>query len=352
MPVHQFLPDFAPGDAIGNHVLQVRKLLEGYGPSEIYVERADVTLSSITRNYRDYRPVAGDVIIYHASIGTPIAHYVKNLDVPLIVDYHNVTPMHFFAPYEPRVATLLYSGRAECEALSSKAALAIADSHYSASELKEMGYPRTSVSPVFLDLDSYETEPDHSLLASLGAGKKGTDVLFVGRLSPQKRQEDLIKAFKTLKTYFDPHARLFLAGKSSSAGYERVLREFVARLGLQDVYFTGGLSFKELLAYFRNADVYLSLSEHEGFGVPLIEAMKLGIPVLGYACTAVEETIGDAGILFHRKSYEEIAAVVHEAGNDSALRGRLIQAGHARAESFRADNHHDAFRRSVESVAS
>ncbi|HEY8200448.1 MAG TPA: glycosyltransferase, partial [Actinomycetota bacterium] len=280
MPVHQFLPTLSPGDAIGNHVLRIRPLLEAFGPSRIYVERADPSLADVATDYREYVPEPGSAVIYHSSIGTPMARWLHALGTTVLLDYHNVTPMRFFAPYEPKVAALCFAGRAECRLLARTSPLGMADSAWSAHELSEMGCPATATVPILLDFAKYQQAPHPSLLDALASTKQGTDILFVGRLSPNKRQEDVVKAFAVYRRHYDAEARLFLVGTSSSDRYRKAILGLVRKLGLEPaVSVVGGIPDSHLIAYYRAADVFLSMSEHEGFCVPLVESMLFDLPI-------------------------------------------------------------------------
>jgi glycosyltransferase involved in cell wall biosynthesis len=338
LAVHQFLPTLAPGDAIGNHVLRIRPLLEAFGPSRIYVERCDAALQRTATDYREYVPEPGSAVLYHASIGTPMARWLHALGTTVLLDYHNVTPMRFFAPYEPKVAALCFAGRAECRLLARRSPLGMADSTWSATELETMGCRTTATIPILLDFDKYRQPPHAPLLDELVSSKKGTDVLFVGRISPNKRQEDVVKVFALYRRHYDPGARLFLVGSSSSGRYRKVIEELVEKLGLEGaVRMVGGIPDAHLIAYYRAADVFLSMSEHEGFCVPLVESMLFDLPVVAYAAGAVPETLGDAGILVDHKRYDEIAALLHVL--DEPARARLAAAGRARLEHFRPERH-------------
>lgn len=330
--------------------MRIKRILERFGPSDIYVGSSDASLRKVVKPYRSFDPGNGSAILYHASIGSPVAHYLLKIRSPLIVDYHNVTPMRFFARYEPRIAAQLYAGRVECARLAAKASLGLADSEYSAAELETMGYAKAIAVPILIDFSRYEDEPDQRVVRDLAATKRGTDVLFVGRISPQKRQEDLIKAFAVYKRYFDPGSRLLLVGSPASSRYRDSLGSFVRRLGLDDVVFTGKVSFPALLAYYRSADVFLSLSEHEGFCVPLLEAMAQDLPVIAFAAAAVPETLGDAGILFHEKNYGDLAALVDVVHNNGDMRARLITAGRSRIDRYRPEPHEERLAELLESV--
>ena len=328
--IDQFLPQLRPGDALGNHALAMRKVLEAFGPSDIFVEQADPSLRRLVKDYRQYVPASDSAVVYHAAIGSLMAQHLLNLNTRIILDYHNVTPAHFLAPYDIRATSLALTGRIEISQFAKRAVLAIGHSDYSLSELHGMGFEEIAKVPVLGDLGSYDTEPNESLLRKLRAGKKGTDLLFVGRISPHKRQEDVIKVFIAYKQYFDPGARLFLVGGGSSERYSTALEDFIARMGVEDVELTGPIPTTDLHSHYRNADVFVSMSEHEGFCVPLLEAMRFEIPIIAFASTAIPETLGDAGVLFQVKRYEQIAAMIHLIQSEERIRGRLITKGSQR----------------------
>ncbi|MDP2727719.1 MAG: glycosyltransferase, partial [Dehalococcoidia bacterium] len=165
------------------------------------------------------------------------------------------------------------------------------------------------------------------------------NLLFVGRVAPQKRHEDVAKVFYYYRR-INPRSRLFFVGAQDiSHAYRSWLAGLLEQLGIAgDVHFTGHTAHADLLSYYRLADVFLCLSDHEGFCVPLVESMHLGVPVVAYSSTAVPYTLGDGGILVHRKDYRAIAELVHLLVTDQALRDRLIFKGRERARTFSRDN--------------
>ncbi|HLI57504.1 MAG TPA: glycosyltransferase, partial [Actinomycetota bacterium] len=193
---------------------------------------------------------------------------------------------------------------------------------------------RTATLPILLDLARLATTPSPTLLAELAAGSRGHDWLMVSRMAPNKRVEDVVKAFAIYRRAWSPDARLFLVGRPDTGRYEAALRGFVERLGIEGVRFAGRVSVADLMAYYRSADVLVSMSEHEGFGIPLLEAMACDLPVVAYAAAAVPETLGGAGLLFAEKRYDEVAALVACLLDDPELRSRLAAAGRARVAAF------------------
>ncbi|MGH7818736.1 MAG: glycosyltransferase, partial [Candidatus Binatia bacterium] len=162
--------------------------------------------------------------------------------------------------------------------------------------------------------------------------------LHVGRLVPNKRLEDVLKIFYFYRKRVDPDARLFLIGIDTDMEiYSFALRQMIHDIGLKGVVFPGRVTERELVSYYRIADVYLCMSEHEGFCVPLLEAMHFGVPVIAYAAGAVPETLGDAGALATRKDFSELAELAALLCSDQRLRGAMVAAGRERVREYLPD---------------
>jgi glycosyltransferase involved in cell wall biosynthesis len=193
------------------------------------------------------------------------------------------------------------------------------------------------VSPVLLDPKELAGTPNARLLQRLQkeTAGGGTRWLFIGRVAPNKCQHDVLAAFAVYREVYDPRARLTLVGGRTSNVYYRSLELLADELGVgAAVEFTDTISHEEKLACYRAADVFVCLSEHEGFKVPAVEAMHFGIPVVAYAATAVPETVADAGVLLPTKDPLVVAAAVDRVMTDDPLRTSLVEAGRRRAEDF------------------
>ena len=336
--VHQFIPSFVGRDAIGAHALQVQAVLRGMGlASELYVADASPEHTSISRPYDTYRARPGDWILYQASTGHRMADRLLEQPQPLLVNYHNVTPPSLLESWEPGLADEVAEGRRQIGKLAVAARHAIAVSRYNEAELDDLGYRSTSVVPLIVDLDAQAAAPDRVTLDWLARGRErgGVDLLFVGRIVPNKAQHDLVKALAAYRRGYDPRARLHLVGGGSSPNYLRALRRFVGALDLWDaVDLAGSVTDAERAAYYAGADVLVCLSDHEGFCVPILEAMHAGVPVVAYGSTAIPETVSGAGLLLPAKTPELVAAAVHRVVSDAQLRGQLVEAGRARAREF------------------
>ena len=338
--LHQLLPSYARRDAIGSHALRIQSLLHraGYASEVFATWRDDPPGPCQAPSALRARPGERTVLLYHLSTGSDVAAVVAERSEPLVVDYHNITPHDVFGRWEPTIGPELAKGREQLAQLAGRAALAVADSAYNAAECKEVGYRRAEVAPILLDVDALVTEVDHAALQRLGderAARGGADWLFVGRLAPHKAQHDVVKAFAAYRRAYDPHARLTLVGGPSSHSYLTALEGCVGTLGLAGaVRIRGSVSAGELAAHYATADVFTCLSDHEGFCVPLLEAMAHGLPVVAFAATAVPETLGGAGVLLPRKDPATVAAACHRVATDRVLAERLAAAGRARLARF------------------
>ena len=332
--IHQFVPTLTPGDAVGRHYLAVQDTLRAAGyRSELYAAEAKHEYARKAHPYLTYaggEPGEPTFLLYHHSIGTPVADFVWAREEPLILDYHNITPASFFDEWEPFTAALLTKGRNQLRALQERAVLGLADSTFNATELEALRYRQTAVVPILLDLSTFE--------AGNAAARRRDDAttwLFVGRLAPNKAQHDVVRALAAYRRLHDPHARLVLVGPSSAPAYDAALRDVIDELALGDaVEITGAVDDATLAAHYETADVFVVCSDHEGFCVPLLEAMYHRLPVVAYAAGAVAETLGDAGILLETKDAYTIAAAVHRVMSDKQLQMQLVDAGARRVQAF------------------
>jgi glycosyltransferase involved in cell wall biosynthesis len=336
--VHQLTPVVAYGDAISNQARAIRDRCRSLGyESEVFArdfheevahEGSVLKAGSITED-------AG--LFYHHSIGSELSEFAAQHPGPKCLIYHNITPAEFFVPYWPEFAELLKSGRAELRELSSQFPVAVGDSAYNASELTDCGFKDPTVLPIVVDPDRWNQPADADLMNQMQDGR--SNLLFVGRIAPNKKQDELVKAFAEY-LLLDQDARLILVGRAEPTDpYCRFLVETIQNLGLTDkVILTGLVSESQLLAYYRTAHLFWSMSEHEGFGAPFVEAMWFDIPVLAYKGAAVPETLGNAAIMFTRKDdLPAIAALATQLVRDSSVRAQVLKAQRMRRLHFLPD---------------
>lgn len=333
--LHQFTEGAYIGDAVSDQAFAIRRWLRGLGfASEIYAERVQPELAGDVHPAEDYRPRPGEpCVIHHHAVGSLIAQRLEKIGVPQILIYHNITPPEFYEATDPALAEGLRRGRDQLRQMRPRTLLGLGDSAYNRQELVELGYDPTGVLPIFLDEARYQ-QPSNEALASECRAVRPV-ILFVGRFAPNKRQEDLIKLLYYLRRV-QPAARLVLVGNTDDREYVGWLNSLARDLGLDHtaIRVTGHVSHEDMLTYYRCADVYVSMSEHEGFGKPLIESMYCGLPVVAYASSAVPYTLGEAGILFHRKEYEGLAELVDMLVTDEPLRHRVVARQTERAREF------------------
>jgi glycosyltransferase involved in cell wall biosynthesis len=329
--VHQVIPVLAPHDAVGNHTLMVRDALREAGfTSEVFSELRFGDRAGIGLALSDYDAHAGDadLILYQSSTGSTAVQWLLGRREPVAVNYHNITPASFFEPWDDEAAASMRRARSQLGALARRSRLALADSPFNAAELVELGFSPVQVSPLLLDLDARLTAPDAALAEQLARRRDGRSWIFVGRLAPNKCQHDVIAAFAAYRLLYDPGARLTLVGSEAAASYADALLGLVDDLGLAGaVSFTGPVTDAELAAYYDDADVLVCLSRHEGFCVPLLEAMRHDVPVVALAAGAVPDTVGAAGVLVEEATPHLVAATVRELLEDEAERTALVAAG-------------------------
>jgi glycosyltransferase involved in cell wall biosynthesis len=353
MKVLQVLPTLAFGDAVGNHTRALELLLKDMGyETEIYALSIDKRLGKDKAKYIEDFPSLDpeDVVFYHLSTGSELNKAIPKLKCRKIVEYHNVTPPKFFTGISEELEERCQAGVEQVKKMRDAFDYAVADSQFNKEDLISMGYScPIEVAPILIDFEDYRRKPNPKVLSRFR--DEMTNIVFTGRIAPNKKQEDVIAAFYHYKKYFNEKSRLILVG--SGKGMERYLSKlkgYVRSLGLEDsVLFTGHVKFNEILAYYRIADVFLCMSEHEGFCVPLVEAMQFQVPVVAYDTTAIGGTLGGSGLLLKEKDPLITAGVIDRLMTDVRLRNRIVEGQKKRLQDFShevvAARYRDLFRR-------
>jgi glycosyltransferase involved in cell wall biosynthesis len=315
------------GDAIGNEALRIQEILRGEGfDSDIFAESVHPEMAGRARKLWDYRELSSkdSLLILHFSIGAGVSTYAYHLPDPILLIYHNITPARWFQDFHRHLAGLCYHGRRELQAFVPRVRLAVGDSEFNRSELEAMGFHPTGVLPLLIDPRRLEIPGNDVVLAMFDDEK--TNFLFVGRVIPNKCFHDLIKVFAFYQRYIDGNSRLLLVGEwVGFEKYHEALVRMVDDLALKDVVFTGHVEDDDLAAYYQVADLFLCLSEHEGYCVPLIEAFRFGVPVMALDAGAVPETLGGAGVLIREKRIDEIAMMAHAIVTDEDLTAKIVE---------------------------
>src|SRR5262245_27882405 len=337
MIINQWVPAAHKGDAIGDSARRVRDLLRAMGhDADVYALTIEDDLRHDVRPFRDPAAARGDVTIFHYALPSPMTAAFASLESGRVLQYHNVTPAAYFAPYDPALFRLAFLGRQELATLAGQTDLALGDSEFNRRELESLGFERTGVFPIAVDLGRITQRVNRPSVEAMADGRL-VNFLFVGRIAPNKKIEDHIKLAEAYKRYVDAYYRFIFVGRCDVVPrYYATIRALMAeyRMLPDRFLFTGPVPDEELAVYYRRAAVYVSLSEHEGFCVPLLEAMAADVPVLAYTAGAVPDTLGDAGIQFAPKDLEYAAELLGALAFDDDLRARVIAGQRRRLSDF------------------
>jgi L-malate glycosyltransferase len=337
MIINQWVPAAHRGDAIGDSAQRVRDLLRGLGhESELYALSIDDDLKGDVRPFNEPGARRGELTIFHYALPSAMTEAFGSLSSGRVLQYHNVTPARYFAPYDAALFRLAALGRQELATLVGRTDLALGDSEYNRQELESLGFDRTGVFPIAVDI-ARVTRRVHSPALEQILDDGLVNFLFVGRIAPNKKIEDHIRLAEVYKRYIDAYYRFIFVGR-----YDVVPRYYSMIRGLMSEFrllnerfvFTGPVPDEELAVYYRHAAVYISLSEHEGFCVPLVEAMAADVPVLAYSAAAVPGTLGGAGVQFAPKDLEQAAELLGALAFDDGLRSRIIEGQRHRLTDF------------------
>jgi glycosyltransferase involved in cell wall biosynthesis len=328
MRIDQLVPAYHRGDAIGDEATHLKRFFRSQGfESEIYRLSCDRELESESLDFAGFQePLASDITIFHFALPSPLTPAFRRLRSKKVIIYHNVTSPDFFAGYSEEMVRIARLGREELRSLAGDVDIALADSGFNARELQEFGFRESHVFPLYVDFAKYR-RPMNAFVHGLFKDGR-TNILFVGRVAPNKKIEDLIGVTFYYKKFINPLVRLIVVGKTSSLPvyYHALIKladDFL--LAPEEISFTGHLQDDEMFAVYRAADVFLSLSEHEGFCLPLVESMIFDLPVVAYDSTAVPDTLGGAGILIRDKRVERVAELLDLVVRDTNVRDKIVR---------------------------
>ena len=339
MKVIQFSAGFNEGDAISNIMMYYRdKFIEKNISSEIYSQNIGYSTSKLCKKFNTYSYTSNDIIIYHHSIHSKIYEFLKSLPNKLkkIIIYHNVTPHEYIKNYDLSLAYYLQKGREELKEMSSFFDINIAVSEFNKVELDQIGFKNVFVIPINISKDNYKIFPQ--------AYSDLFKILFVGRIAPNKKQCDLIRIAKILSNYNFPF-KLILAGKTAPEllSYKQELDYLIKYFELDGkVEFLNYVTQENICELYSNADLFLCMSEHEGFCVPLLEAMYYQLPIIAYKAGAIPETLGEGGILFKEKKLDYIAEMIHKIKIEDSFRKKIIKKGSDRFKELNSFNTFDS----------
>jgi glycosyltransferase involved in cell wall biosynthesis len=276
------------------------------------------------------------VTLFHFALPSPMSVAFATLPGGRVLQYHNITPAEYFAPYDAGLFRLAALGRRELQTLVGRVELALGDSDFNRQELAALGFTSTGVLPIAVNTERITAAPARPALEKILSDGL-INILFVGRIVPNKRIEDHIRLAELYKRYVDSYYRFIFVGRYDGIPrYYAQIRALIAQYQMlpDRFWFTGPVPDEDLAAFYRWADVYVSLSEHEGFCVPLIEAMSVDVPVLAYAAGAVPETLGGAGVLFTPKDLELAAETMGMLVYDRPFREAVVAGQRRRLADF------------------
>lgn len=351
--IDQWVPALHRGDAIGDSARLMRDAFRSWGyAADVYALDVDDDLRGDGRPFEEWSPgLPDDVVILHYALPSPLTQRLTEQRCRRALIHHNVTPPEFFRGIDPELERICRIGREELPGLRGHVELGLADSEFNRRELEQAGFAKTGVLPIYLDFRRYREEPNRVVRRALDDGS--TNVLFVGRVTPNKRHEDLIRLVAYWKRYIDPAVRLLLVGKlPKRRHYFDALQAYLYEEGFtpREIVFAGHVEHDDLLAYYGSAQVFVSMSEHEGFGVPLVESMLLDVPVLAYRATAVPDTLGDAGVQCDEKDVPAVAEMAHRLVTDAPLRQTVLAGQRRRLRAFTPETVEATLRKHVESL--
>jgi len=333
----QLLPTHHRNDAVGAEALVIERLLcaEGWRV-DTYAEFIDPELRGSTRPLDELDGVdaRGAVALYHFAVTSVVTQRLIGLDCPKVLRYHNVTPPEFYRPYDPGIAEICEDSLRQVRQLAEHVDLGIGVSEFNRLDLERIGYRATRAVPFLFDPDRYATEPDAATMNKLADRPL---VLTVGRVVPNKAPDDFVRVAAAYAAGGYEPARFVFAGKRDALpAYARELDELIEseQLAENQLLFTDEVGQADLVALYRSASLFLSLSRHEGFMVPLLESMLFEVPILALARAAIPETLGGAGCLFDDTDPERVAALVNTLLTDDRLRSDLVAGGRRRLDSL------------------
>jgi glycosyltransferase involved in cell wall biosynthesis len=354
MRIDQLVPAFHRGDAIGDTAFHMKEFFLSQGfDSEIYCLTRDRGLEDDCSLFSTFgKPDSADITILHYALPSPLTPALTKIPSQKVLLYHNLTPNEFFEEFSPEMTRISRLGREELTSLVPHVSMALADSEFNRHELVQIGYPKTEVFPLFVDFKKYN-RPMNDFTYEMFRDDR-TNILFVGRIVPNKKIDDLIRVIFYYKKYISPLVRLVVVGKTSSLPpyYKSLIRladEFY--LKPEEICFTGHIPDDEMFSLYKASDVFLSLSEHEGFGLPFIESMVFDLPIIAYDCTAVPFTLEGAGVLITHKKVDYVAELIDLVAHKKRLRQDIIQGQQERLERFKKIDKQKILLRMIEELA-
>jgi glycosyltransferase involved in cell wall biosynthesis len=337
MKIAHYTPTLAYGDAVGNDLIAIHNIVRVLGyESEIYCSNLDPKIKDISVSWvNDATPPLSesDILVFHIAIywDEPADRWLKCSSCRKIAVYHNITPSKYFIDYTGSEYECTKRGLQMVRESKGVFDYCLAVSQINKDDLLSYGWTcPIDVLPIIIPFEDYEVAPDAKTIRQYSDG--ATNLLFVGRLAPNKKQEDVVTVFWQYHRRYNPNSRLFLVGSEGDYGCK--LRQWVMESGIQNVIFANHVPFNEILAYYKIAHVFICMSEHEGFCVPLVEAMFFDVPIVARATTAIPDTLGGSGVLIPEYDTTLTAGIIDALMTRPELRQQIIAKQRERLSDF------------------
>lgn len=354
MRIFQVIENIVYGDAISNHSVNIYHILKENGyETAIYAVHYDTRLDNEMVLPMDQLPELreDDLIIYQMCQRSILNSMIPAWKCKKACIYHNVTPANFFLPYDVFQPAFQKRGLREIQKLNKVFNYVWGVSYFNCQDLIAMGYDKNKLAlfPILIDFSDFYQKPDEKVLNQYS--DDWINILFVGRIAPNKKHEDIIRIFTYYKKYINQKSRLILIGSFFNAAYQNCLEKYVEALDVKDIIFPGHINFKEILAFYKTSDIFLCMSEHEGFCVPLLEAMLFDVPIIAYECTAVPETLGECGILVQEKNPAKVSFMIDQVIKNEELKKEIIEKQRRRLGDFAFEKVSRKFLEQIEKIS-
>ncbi len=348
-------PSLQKHDAVGNDVMAQFGCLKETGlDAHLFAEYCAKEFNGMVMSIEELENSIKDennVILYHHSVYWGLGEdVIERSSAKIVMKYHNITPSNYFEKYETNYFNVTRRGGEQTTRFSNNENifLYIGDSEFNNKDFERSGVPksRLSVLAPFSKIGDFENAGvNRELETKLLDG--GIDVLFVSRVAPNKGHKNLIETMREYVHLYDRNIRLNIVGAMDAglSGYHMELNELIDEYDLSDVIvFWNEVDFRDLHTFYIYCDVFLLMSEHEGFCVPILEAQFHKLPIIALDRCAVKETLGDEQILIEEPDYDFFASAINLVARDEKIRHYLVEKGYANYLQYRHENLRVKFR--------
>lgn len=348
MKVIQIIVNLVYGDGMSNCLFFVKRLLDACGiPNEAlvgsYLDPRVAGKGITNMEYvLDYGFAPDDIVIYHYGTGSRLNTLVERIPCRKILIFQNVTPPEFFRDWNYEAYATCAAAYSDIEFTAGTYMHAITPSEFSKRILMDYGWKADDIS-VFPLYELPDIDKAYDTATFERFNDNGMNILFTGRIAPNKKTEDIIRIFNFYNRNYDADSRLILIGSGSPESYKEAVVSYIEEHGIKNVVLTGHISDEERNAIYKAADVFLCMSEHEGFCIPVLEAFQRKIPVIAYKATAVPDTMGTAGILVDTKDPDAVCKEIDKLVHDEVYRKQIVEGQLKRLPDMTLSAHKDEF---------